>query len=146
MRAVYRYWSWLVFLVVIVQVGLAGYGAFSVAGDVDEEKGTVVDEDAFWEAFGPHALGGYLAILGGLILLILALIGRHRIKLSAILFGLLVLQLVLAWVGFEVAAIGFFHPVNALAIFALSGSIAWAEWQARAAPATESTLPAEPSP
>ena len=30
---------------------------------------------------------------------------------------LLILQMILAWFGFEVPAIGFFHPVNALLIF-----------------------------
>ena len=30
---------------------------------------------------------------------------------------LLILQVFLAWFGFEVPAIGFFHPVNAMLIF-----------------------------
>ena len=36
MAAVYKYLAGLVFLAVIVQIGFAGYGAFSVAKDVDE--------------------------------------------------------------------------------------------------------------
>ena len=43
MRAAYRYWSWLVFLAVVLQVGFAGYGAFSVVNDVDDAGS--VDED-----------------------------------------------------------------------------------------------------
>ena len=35
--------------------------------------------------------------------------------MHGLLFGLLVLQLLLAWFGFEAPIIGFFHPVNALA-------------------------------
>jgi hypothetical protein len=35
----------------------------------------------------------------------------------------------LAWFGFEVPAIGFFHPVNALLIIGLAGSIAWVSWR-----------------
>jgi hypothetical protein len=142
MRAVYRYWSWLVFLAVVVQVGFAGYGAFSVAGDVEDAS---VDEDMFADAFGPHAALGYLVVLSSLILLILAAIARHRVKQSAILFGLLILQVLLAWFGFESPFIGFFHPVNALVIFALSGSIAFTEWQARKAASAPAAIPAEPS-
>ena len=143
MRAVYRYLSVLVFAAVVLQVGFAGYGAFSVASDVDD-KGSV-DEDMFEDGFGLHAGFGYLVILLGLIALIVALVARHRIKHAAILFGLLVLQLLLAWFGFESPFIGFFHPVNALVIFALSGWIALTEWQGRKGVAAPSALPAEPS-
>jgi hypothetical protein len=143
MRAVYRYWSWLVFLAVIVQVGFAGYGAFSVVGDVDD-KGSV-DEDMLEDAFGLHLGFGYLVVLTGLVLLVLALVARHRIKQSAILAGLLIIQPPLAWIGGGAAAVGFLHPVNALLIFGLSGSIAWAEWQVRKGVTAPSALPAEPS-
>ena len=142
MRAVYRYWSWLVFVAVIVQVGFAGYGAFAVANDIDD-KGSV-DEDMFEDAFGPHAALGYLVVLTGLILLILALVARHRIKHSAVLFGLLIVQVPLAWIGFGVPAIGFFHPVNALLIFGLSGFIATSEWRERAV-TSAAPMPAEPT-
>jgi cytochrome bd-type quinol oxidase subunit 2 len=128
MRAVYRYLSLLVFAAVVVQVGFAGYGAFAVAHDIDDNGS--VDEDMFTEGFG------YLLILLGLILLIVALVARHRSKHSAILFGLLVLQFVLALAGYGMAALGFLHPVNALVIFALSGWIAMGEWRSRSAIAT----------
>jgi hypothetical protein len=139
MRAVYRYLSMLVFVAVIVQVGFAGYGAFSAAGDV-EDNGSI-DEDQFGDAFGLHAGFGYLVILLGLILFIVALVGRHRIKHSAILFGLLVLQLLLAWFGFETPFIGFFHPINALVIFGLTGYIAMTEWRGRAGGAIAAPAP-----
>jgi hypothetical protein len=50
--------------------------------------------------------------------------------------------LFLAWFGFGVPAIGFFHPVNALLIFLVAGWIAWDEWRLRrtaSAPATVAT-------
>jgi hypothetical protein len=142
MRAVYRYLSWLVFVAVIVQVGFAGYGAFAVAHDIDD-NGTV-DEDMFVDDFGLHMGFGYLVILLGLILLVLALVARHRVKHSAILAGLLVLQFILAIAGYASAALGFLHPVNALLIFGLSGWIAGSEWRARrGTPAA--AMPAEPA-
>ena len=126
MSAVYKYLAGVVFLAVIVQIGFAGYGAFSVANDVD---GGVVNEDRFEDNFGLHAGFGYLVILLGLVLLVVALIGRHRIKHSLILFGLLVVQLFLAWFGFEVPWIGFFHPINAVLIAGLTGMLAVTEWR-----------------
>jgi hypothetical protein len=141
MRGVYRYWSLLVVLAVVVQVGFAGYGAFSVVGDVDD-KGSV-DEDMLEDAFGAHVGFGYLVVLTGLILLVLALVGRHRIKHSAILAVLLVVQVPLAWIGGSAAGVGFLHPVNALLIFGLSSFIAVTEWRGRHAGAPAAPMPAE---
>ena len=114
MQAVYRYWSGIVFLAIVVQVGLAGYGAFYVANKVED---ATVDEDQFADGFGPHAALGYLVVLAVLLLLVFALLarpGRRRVIQTAVLFGLVIVQVLLAWFGFEVPAIGFFHPVNAL--------------------------------
>jgi len=124
MTAVYKYLAGLVFLAVIVEIGLAGYGAFAVAKDTD---GGVVDENRFEDVFGMHAGFGYLVVLLGLILLVVSLIARHRVKHTLILFGLLVLQVILAWIGFEVPWIGFFHPINAMAVAGLSGFLAMSE-------------------
>ena len=129
MTAVYRFWVGLVFIAVVVQVGFAGYGAFFVAHNVD--KG-VVNESKFEDGFGLHAGFGYLVVLAGLVLLLIALagrVGKPKVVRSAILFGLLIVQVLLAWFGFEIPAIGFFHPINALAIFALSGSMAHTAWR-----------------
>jgi len=130
MRAVYKYWAWIVFTAVCLQVGLAGYGAFYVANATNDDG--VVDEDKFFDGFGLHALFGY--IVGLLILLYLliafaARVGKPRLIRNGVLFGLWILQVVLAFAGFAVAAIGFFHPVNALLIVGLSGSMAWTYWQ-----------------
>lgn len=126
MRIVYRYLAGLVFLAVLVQIGLAGYGAFSVAKDVD---GGVVNQDRFDDVFGIHAGFGYIVMLLGLLLLIVSAIGRVRVRHTLILFGLLVLQLLLAWFGYEVPWIGFFHPINAMLIAGLTGFIAVSEWR-----------------
>jgi hypothetical protein len=124
LRTVYRYWSWFIFGLVVFQVGLAGYGAFYVANKVDE--GTV-NEDKFEEGFGIHWVVGMLIVLLILIGFFIALAGGirgRRLGNAGLLLGLGILQIVLAELGFAVPAIGFFHPVNALAIFTLSGYIA----------------------
>jgi hypothetical protein len=135
MRTIYWAWSMLLFAAIVVQVGLAGYGAFYAAGKLDDE-GSTIDEDVFLEGFDPHIALGYLILLGGLVFLAIgaiAGIGRWRLGRHGLLFLLLVLQMFLAWFGYEAAAIGFFHPVNALVIFLLSGWIAFDEWRLRKA-------------
>ena len=126
MSVVYKYLAGVIFLAVLVQIGFAGYGAFSVAGDVGDGP---VDEDRFEDVWGLHLGLGYLVILLGLILMIVALVARHRIKHSVALFALLIVQMLLAWIGYEVAWIGFFHPVNAVLIAGLTGMLAMTEWR-----------------
>lgn len=126
MTAVYKYLAGIIFLAVLVQIGFAGYGAFSVANDVD---GGVVNEDRFEDVFGLHSGFGYLIILASLILFVVSLVGRHRIRHTLSLFVLLVVQMLLAWFGFEVPWIGFFHPINAVLIAGLSGMLAVTEWR-----------------
>jgi hypothetical protein len=130
-RAVYRIWATVVFAMVIIQVGLAGWGAFYVASKVDD--GTV-DEDQFFSAhgFGLHSIFGYLVVLAGLVLLIIGVvagIGKWRLGRHGVLALLLILQVFLAFLAFGVPATGFLHPVNALAIFSLAGWIASDEWR-----------------
>jgi hypothetical protein len=133
-RTLYAVWSWILFTAVVIQVGLAGYGAFYATNKLGDE-GATIDEDVFFDGFVAHAIFGYIVILAGLIFMILGLIagiGKWRLGTHGLLFGLLVLQFVLAIVGFGVPAIGgFLHPVNALLIFALSGQLAWREWRLR---------------
>ena len=129
MQAVYRIWAAIVFLAIVVQVGFAGYGAFDVAKNVEN---ATVNEDQFIDSFNLHAGFGYLVILSGLVFVLIALaarVGRRRVGLVAGLFGLLIVQMLLAWFGFEVPVIGFFHPVNALVLFAYSGWLAWTAWR-----------------
>jgi hypothetical protein len=136
-KAVYRYWAWIVFAAVCLQIGFAGYGAFFVANAVDDNP---VNEDKFEDGFGLHIGFGYLVVLLVLIYLLIAFgarVGKQRIIRNAVLFGLLILQVLLAWFGGAVPAIGFFHPLNALVIAGLSGSMAWTFW--RTTPATPAT-------
>jgi hypothetical protein len=125
---VYRYWAALVLLAVLLQIGFAGYGAFFVANAVDDG---VVNEDKFDDGFGLHVGFGYLVVLLTLVLLLIAVaanVGKWRVGASGILFPLLILQVVLAWIGESVAALGFIHPINALLIVGLTGWIVKSTW------------------
>lgn len=131
-RALYRWWSALLFLLIVVQVGFAGYGAFYAANKLEDE-GSTIDDDVFIEGFELHALFGYLTILAGLIFLVIGVvagIGRWRLGRHGLLALLLVIQMFLAWFGFEVPYVfGFLHPVNALLIFSVAAWIAMDEWR-----------------
>jgi hypothetical protein len=132
LRTVYRYWAWVLFVAVILQIGLAGYGAFNAVHKADkahhdDQKTVTLGKDTVEDGFGAHAALGTLLILLILLFLIIALIAGirgRRLKLTALLFGLMILQVVLAWVGFDQPVIGFFHPINALVILGLTGYLA----------------------
>ena len=132
LRSLYIGWSALLFLLILLQVGFAGYGAFAV-GD-DASGGTPVDEDRFEDLFGLHAGFGFVILIAGLVFVVLgaaAGIGQWRLGRHGLLFVLLVVQALLAGLGSEVPEVGgFLHAFNALLVFALSGWIAWTEWKA----------------
>jgi hypothetical protein len=119
---------------IVVQIGLAGYGAFYAANKLDDE-GSTIDDEVFMDGFGLHAGLGYLVILLGLVFMVIGLaigIGKWRLGRHGLLFLLLFVQLWLAWIGFAVPfPIGFLHPINAFLILALSSWISWDEWQRR---------------
>ena len=134
MKTLYRWWASLLFVMIIIQVGFAGYGAFYTAHKIDDSKSTpkIITEHGFEHGFNPHAAFGYIVVLAGLIFLAIgaiAGIGRWRLGRHGLIAGLLIVQVLLAWIGFAVPAIGFFHPVNALLIFAVTGSVAYATWR-----------------
>jgi len=135
-RTLYWAWSMILTAAIVVQIGLAGYGAFYAANKLDGE-GATIDDDTFMDGFGLHAGFGYLVILLGLIFMIIGIvagIGKWRLGRHGLLFLLLFIQLWLAWIGFEVPfPVGFLHPINAMLILALSSWISWDEWQRRKA-------------
>ena len=128
MRAAFKYLIGLFFVGVIAQIGLAGVGAFHTVSKNDD--GPLAKAKA-GDWFGAHAAVGYLLVLLSLLILIVALAARDgRLRRgAALLFGLMIVQVVLAWLGGSVWALGFLHPINALAIFGLSGMLAAAEWR-----------------
>ena len=140
MNAAFRIWASLVSLAIIVQVGLAAYGGFHAA-DVSDDKGAIT-KHGVEDGFNAHAALGYVIVLAALVLLILAFVARRdpagaaRPKWAGILFGLLIAQVLLAWLGGAVAGLGVLHGMNALAVAGVAGSLAGREWAvSRSAPA-----------
>jgi hypothetical protein len=99
-------------------------------------------------AFDAHRVVGDALILVTFALLVLAIVNREQIRLAAILFGLMILQFILAGVGEDVAALGALHPVNGIAILGIAHFLARgprAHEPEAAAPPEEPT-PAAPAP
>ncbi len=128
-RTVYRFWISILAVAVLVQIAFAGYGAFYATEKVHDAS---IDEDIFEEGFGFHIGFGYLILLGVLLAVIIALLarpGKRTVLLTVGAFGLVILQILLAWTGGTVPAVGALHALNALLIAGLLGSLAAQEWR-----------------
>lgn len=135
MRAVFRWWSAILVVAVLVQIGFAGYGAFYVVDKADDAP-KIVTSDQVDHGFSPHQFG-YIVILLGLILVPLAFaakVDRTRKRMSIVIAALLILQFVFAILGWVWAPLGFLHPLNAIAIAAVTGVLARIEWRGAPAP------------
>ena len=139
MRSAFRWLTSVLFVLVVVQVGLAGYGAFNAIHKADNHP---VTKKTIENGFDPHGVVGTLVLLAMLALLIVALaghIGPAAVRFTAVLFGLGILQLILGLVSTSVPVIGFLHGINALAIYAASGLLAHRSWTADRAAAPGAT-------
>jgi hypothetical protein len=129
LRAVYRYALPIFFLALVVQVFLAGLGAFGVA---EEAAAGSVDEEGVDDEFVAHAVLGFLLLLASILLFLIALgarLGRNRVLLTLALPVLLFVQLILGGGGQEAPVVGALHPVNALVILGLTGYLAYGAWR-----------------
>jgi D-alanyl-lipoteichoic acid acyltransferase DltB (MBOAT superfamily) len=72
--------------------------------------------------------------------------GKQRILRSLGVVLLVMLQIVLAWIGYGVPYVaGGLHPINALIILGLLGSTTWWEWKVGRAAGAEPVAAAPPA-
>jgi hypothetical protein len=148
MKAVLRWWTIVIPVLVVVQITLIGVGAFHATHTIDDKFGDKVPpacdsacgkalNDSVGNWFGPHIAFGYLLILFALLYGVVSLFSRDRrqMKIGGITAGLFVIQLLLAWLGDGIPALGWLHPLNALIILAFTGRNAARAWQERKVPA-----------
>jgi hypothetical protein len=130
MRAAFRWLTSILFIAIVVQVGLAGYGAFNAIHKADHVS---VSKKTIEHGFDAHAALGTLIVVVMLLLLIAAVAakaGPLAVRLAGVLLALGVLQAILGAVSTSAPAVGFLHTVNALAIYAISGLLAHRAWTA----------------
>jgi hypothetical protein len=130
MRQAFKVLTSLLFVAVVVQVGVAGYGAFNAIDKADKDK--TVTKKTIENGFDPHGIVGTLVLALMLLLVLTALIGRLGplyAKWTIGLFVLGLLQVLFAYLGTKSAAVGgFLHGINALAIYALAALLAHRAW------------------
>lgn len=133
MRAAYRYLIALIFALVVVQIGLAAYGAFDT---IHKAESAPIAKKTTEDAFGAHAILGSVVVLLMIVLLILAAAGRMdvaKVRWAAIIAGLGILQFILGAVSTSAPAVGFLHGINAMAIFVTTGVLSHRTWRAERA-------------
>ena len=128
MRAAFRWLSAFLFVLVVVQIGFAAFGAFDAVHKADK---VAISKKSIEDGFGVHAAIGSLILIVMLVLLVMAAAGRcgpDLVKLSAGIFALGLIQLLLGLVSTSAPAVGFLHGVNALLIFSATGLLAHKMW------------------
>ncbi len=134
MRTGFRYLTSVLFAAVVVQVALAAFGAFDA---IHKSKHGPIVHKTIDDAFGAHAVLGYVIVIVMVVLLVLAAVGRCGPTMVRLTGGLLlagVIQAILGSVSQNAPIVGVLHGINALAIYALSGILAHRTWTANRAP------------
>jgi hypothetical protein len=135
MRSTYRVLAMLIAVGVVVQAALIAWGLFAVVHNTDD--GEVFDKNTENAGLIAHsAVGDSVIPLIALILLIVSFFARipGGVKWAAITFGVVVLQVLLAFAGDAVPLIGLLHGINAF-VLALVASIAMRKARQADAPA-----------
>ncbi|GAA2638289.1 hypothetical protein [Paractinoplanes durhamensis] len=139
MRAVYRILAMLIAVGVVVQTCAIAYALFDILHKTDD--GQVFTKDSDNAGIALHAVVGEMVVpLLCLLLLIVSFFAGipGGVKWAAITFGVLVLQIVLAYASFPVPVLGVLHAINA---FALAAVASLAMRQARLAGSPPASTP-----
>src|SRR4051794_1889386 len=126
MRSGFRIVATVTSVAVVLQVGFAGFGGVNAI-----DHGASLTKKTVENGFDKHDVTGTVVLVLMVILVIVALLARHQMRLTTILLVLGVVQALLSWAALHAAWVGFFHGVNALAIAGIAGSLAGSEWRER---------------
>jgi hypothetical protein len=120
-RLVYRILAMLIAAGVVVQAAVIAFALFAIEKNTDD--GQVFSKDTHSGGIALHSVLGEMVIpVIALLLLIVSFFAGipGGVKWAAITFGVLVLQIVLAFGGDAVPAIGVLHAINAFALAAVA--------------------------
>jgi|SRR5581483_1609143 len=136
MRAAFKYLTSLLFLGILIQVGMAGVGAFNAIDKAGQDH--TITKKQIENGFDPHGLFGTIVLALIVLVVVFAFLAKAESRQKRISGGLVVLgalQVVFAWLATKSAAVGFLHGINALAIYAASALLAHRAWTQQAADA-----------
>jgi hypothetical protein len=118
MRATYRVLGIAISVMVVLQASFIAFGVFDVRKQVDDNGS--IGEDAVGDiaGFGLHSLGAMVVSLLVIALLIVSFFVKvpGAIQWAAIVFGVTLLQWILAIFAFPAPIVGLLHGINAFAI------------------------------
>jgi hypothetical protein len=135
MTNAFKYLTSVLFVAVVVQVALAGYGVFYTLRKANKDGSA--SKSAFEHGFNAHAILGTVILIVMILLVLAALAGRlgsAAVKFSVALLVAGILQMAFAALGRSVPVLGFLHVVNALAIYAAAALLAHRTWTTRTDP------------
>lgn len=123
MRTTYRVIASLIALAVVVQAAAIAFGTFGFINEIDRGAALTAASEA--PNFGPalHAINGMIVIPAlSLILLIVSFFAKIQrgVRWALLLLLAVVVQTQLAYVAFDLPAIGLLHGVNAFVILGLA--------------------------
>jgi hypothetical protein len=122
MRTTYRVLAMIIAIGVVVQAALIAVAWFIVLHGLDD--GTVFDKNS--EGNWAHMLHGEIGVmvlpLIAILLLIVSFFARipGGVKWAAITFGVTVLQILFAFLGFAAPVVGALHGINAFVLAAVA--------------------------
>lgn len=122
MRSVFRILAYLIVVGVLVQAAVIAFAWFTVINEVD--SGLVIDEN--YEGNAGHALHGIVGMmvmpLSALLLLVSSFFAKvpGGVKWAAVVLGVVVLQVLLAFVSFGLPVVGLLHGLNALVLLGVA--------------------------
>lgn len=129
MRDAFKYLTSVLFVAIVVQAALAGYGVFYTLRKAKQDQSAPLK--SFDHGYAAHvALGSAIAAVIVLLLIVAAVghLGPAALKWSGGLLVLALLQFAFAALGRSVPALGFLHVVDALAIYAAAALLAHRTW------------------
>jgi hypothetical protein len=124
MRATYVWVTRLIALGVVLQAAFIAYGTFDVFNAVDDGEVFVAEREEYNAGQMLHAVFGEMVIpLLAIVILIVSFFAKAKgaVMFALIVFGLVVLQFLLALVSFGAPVIGLLHGINAFAIAGVAG-------------------------
>ena len=124
MKVAYQWLARLIALGVLLQVAFITFGTFDTINTARDGRAFTGERDDYNTGQMLHALFGETVIpLLALLLLIVSFFAKvpRGVPLALGVFGLVVLQFLLALVSFEAPVVGLLHGINAFAIAGVAG-------------------------
>jgi Family of unknown function (DUF6220) len=143
MRATYRVLALLIAAGVVVQAAVIAFAWFQVINDT--ESGGVFDKnnEGNWGHVAHGVIGSMIIPVLAIVLLILSFFARipGGVKWAAITFGVVALQVLLAFLSFAAPIVGILHGLNAFALAAVASIAARKAREAEPAAPVETAAP-----